>query len=121
MQTNTESQIVEQRAPPAAMRKRRGLNEESRAGLVFVAPFLIGFVIFTAGPLIYSLYLSFTSYDVLSPPVWVGLRNYQRMLSDTRFSKTLFNTLTYVALYVPTAIPLALGLALMLNSKVRGL
>jgi multiple sugar transport system permease protein len=123
MQTNTESQLVDQRAPPAAGAKRRarGLSEESRAGLVFVAPFLIGFVIFTAGPLIYSLYLSFTSYDVLNPPVWVGLRNYQRMLSDTRFSKTLINTLTYVLLYVPTAIPLALGLALLLNARVRGL
>jgi multiple sugar transport system permease protein len=108
-------------APTTQRGRRRGLNEESRAGLVFVAPFLIGFVIFTAGPLIYSLYLSFTSYDVLSPPVWVGLRNYQRMLTDARFSKTLFNTLTYVALYVPTAIPLALGLALLLNAKVRGL
>jgi hypothetical protein len=121
MQTNSESQIVEQRAPPTAGTKRRGLSEESRAGLVFVAPFLIGFVIFTVGPLIYSLYLSFTSYDVLSPPVWVGLRNYQRMLADTRFFKTLLNTLTYVALYVPTAIPLALGLALLLNARVRGL
>jgi len=123
MQTDTESQFVDQRAPPTAgaNRRARGLSEESRAGLVFVAPFLIGFVIFTAGPLIYSLYLSFTSYDVLSPPVWVGLRNYQRMLTDARFSKTLFNTLTYVALYVPTAIPLALGLALLLNAKVRGL
>jgi multiple sugar transport system permease protein len=121
MQTNTESQIADQRTPSAMAAKRRGLSEESRAGLVFVAPFLIGFVIFTAGPLLYSLYLSFTSYDVLSPPVWVGLRNYQRMLTDTRFSKTLFNTLTYVALYVPTAIPIALGLALLLNAKVRGL
>jgi multiple sugar transport system permease protein len=122
MQTNTGSQLVDQRAPATgAKRRARGLSEESRAGLVFVAPFLIGFVIFTAGPLIYSLYLSFTSYDVLNPPVWVGLRNYQRMLSDTRFSKTLFNTLTYVVLYVPTAIPIALGLALLLNAKVRGL
>src|SRR5215208_2980982 len=123
MQSNTGSQMIDRRVPPAAGAKRRarGLSEESRAGLVFVAPFLIGFVIFTAGPLIYSLYLSFTSYDVLSPPVWVGLRNYQRMLADTRFSKTLLNTLTYVILYVPTAIPLALGLALLLNAKVRGL
>src|SRR5215218_2368404 len=83
-------------APTTQRGRRRGLSEEGRAGLVFVAPFLIGFVIFTAGPLLYSLYLSFTSYDVLSPPVWVGLRNYQRMLTDPRFSKTLLNTLTYV-------------------------
>jgi hypothetical protein len=97
------------------------MDEETRAGLLFVSPFLIGFVIFTAGPLLYSLYLSFTAYDVLSPPRWIGLQNYQRMLTDPRFSKTLFNTLYYVALYVPTAIPLAFGLALLLNANVRGL
>ncbi|MCE7984242.1 MAG: sugar ABC transporter permease [Caldilinea sp. CFX5] len=105
------------------VKKRRGwrLNEEARAGLVFVSPFLIGFVIFTAGPLLASLYLSFTYYDVINPAVWTGLDNYRRMLADERFTKTLYNTLVYVLLHVPTAIPFALGLALLLNARVRGL
>lgn len=102
-------------------RAKLRLNEEARAGLVFVSPFLIGFVIFTAGPLLYSFYLSFTANDVLNPPRWIGTANYARMLADPRFSKTLLNTLIFVALYVPLAIPLALILALMLNEKVRGL
>ncbi|GAC1551056.1 MAG: sugar ABC transporter permease [Herpetosiphon sp.] len=97
------------------------LNEETLAGLVFVSPFVIGFLIFTAGPLLASLYLSFTSYDVLNPPVWIGFDNYRHMLSDARFTKTLYNTLFFVALHIPTAIPLALGLALLLNARVRGL
>jgi|HigsolmetaAR201D_1030396.scaffolds.fasta_scaffold04216_4 multiple sugar transport system permease protein len=97
------------------------LSEEARAGLVFVSPFLLGFVIFTAGPLLFSLYLSFTAYDVLNPPKWIGLANYQRMFSDVRFSKTLFNTVYFTLLHVPTAIPIALGLALLLNANVRGL
>ena len=95
-------------------------REEAIAGLVFVSPFLIGFLIFVAGPLLASLYLSFTSYDVLNPPRWIGFQNYQRMLSDERFSKTLYNTLYYVLLFVPIAIPFALGLAMLLNSPVRG-
>jgi multiple sugar transport system permease protein len=110
----------------AESRTRRGprgprLDEEARAGLTFVSPFLLGFVIFTAGPLLASLYLSFTSYDVLSPPRWIGIGNYQRMFSDLRFAKTLLNTLYFTLLHVPTAIPIALGLAMLLNARVRGL
>ena len=101
--------------------KRRGLDEQARAGLFFASPFIIGFIIFTLGPLIASLYFSFTSYDVLNPPFWIGLQNYARMLSDPRFTKTLYNTLYFVILHLPTAIPFALFLALLLNARVRGL
>jgi len=101
--------------------KKAYKTEEARAGLFFVSPFVIGFIIFTAFPLAASAYLSFTSYDVINPPVWIGLNNYVRMTTDLRFSKTLLNTLTFVMLHVPTAIPLALTLALLLNTRVRGL
>jgi multiple sugar transport system permease protein len=107
-------------APRAEAGRRWRFDEEARAGLFFASPIVIGFIIFTFGPLLASLYLSFTAYDVLSPPVWIGTENYQRMLEDERFSKTLVNTLSYVGLYVPTAIPFALALALLLNSDVRG-
>lgn len=100
---------------------RLRLNEEARAGLFFVSPFILGFVIFTAGPLLASLYFSFTRYDVINPPVWQGLDNYRRMLEDSRFSKTLYNSLYFTLLYVPSAIPFALGLALLLHAQVRGL
>jgi multiple sugar transport system permease protein len=96
-------------------------NEEARAGVLFASPFLIGFVIFTIIPLFASLYFSFTSYDVLNPPVWIGLDNYKQMLTDERFGKTLFNTLYFVAMHVPTAIPISLTLAMLLNSRVKGL
>src|SRR5512133_2235099 len=90
---------VPQTRPPAVLAgrtppfRRFRLTEETRAGLVFTSPFTIGFLIFTLGPLLASLYLSFTAYDVLSPPVWIGLQNYQFMLTDDRFGKTLYNTL----------------------------
>lgn len=97
------------------------LDEEARAGWVFVSPFVIGFIIFTVGPLIASLYFSFTRYDVLNPPVWRGVQNYRDMLTDDRFGKTLYNTLYFTLFHLPTAIPFALGLALLLNAHVRGL
>ncbi|MHB8624718.1 MAG: carbohydrate ABC transporter permease [Aggregatilineales bacterium] len=97
-------------------------NEEARAGLLFVSPFIIGFLIFIAIPMAASLYFSFTSYDVINPPIWIGLDNYKHMFNnDPRFLKTLINTLVFVVLYVPTAIPVALALAMMLNARVRGL
>jgi multiple sugar transport system permease protein len=131
MRMNVEREVLSEVAPAArepalvaqAQRRPRGprLDEEARAGLVFISPFLFGFVVFTAGPLLASLYLSFTSYDVLSPPRWIGFSNYQRMFSDVRFAKTLLNTLYFTLMHVPTAIPIALGLALLLNARVRGL
>jgi multiple sugar transport system permease protein len=117
---------IETSAQPSNRDQRKGirsrlhLNDEARAGLLFASPFIIGFIIFTVYPLLTSLYLSFTSYDVLNPPKWIGLENFQRMLTDNRFSKTLLNTLTFVVLHVPTAIPLALGLAVLLNLRIRG-
>lgn len=117
-----QMEAVVTKAPASRSRLSRWrLNEEARAGLVFVSPFIVGFIVFTAGPLLYSAYLSFTSYDVLSPPRWIGTANFVRMTTDPRFGKTLFNTLYFVVLYVPLAIPLALVLAMMLNSNVRGL
>jgi multiple sugar transport system permease protein len=101
-------------------KRKRWLDEQAIAGLVFVSPFLIGFVLFTAGPLLASLYFSFTNYDVINPPAWQGLENYRRMLSDERFTKTLYNSLYFTLLYVPTAIPFALILAMLLNAHIRG-
>src|ERR671936_2551935 len=102
------------------MRPRLRLKEEQVAGLLFVSPFLLGFLIFSAGPYLASLYLSFTSYDVLNPPYFVGLDNYAGMLDDERFRTALVNTLYFVAGHVPTAIAMALVLALLLNARVRG-
>jgi multiple sugar transport system permease protein len=100
---------------------RKWLNEEARAGFFFASPFILGFIVFTAGPLLASLYFSFTRYDVINPPVWEGLANYQRMLNDPRFTRTLYNSLYFTLLYVPTALPFALCLAMLLNTNLRGL
>jgi multiple sugar transport system permease protein len=90
-------------------------------GYLFVSPWLAGFILLTAGPMIASLYISGTSWTMLSPPVWVGVQNYTRLLGDdNRFGVSLLNTLYYVALAVPLGLVVSLLLALLLNRRVPG-
>lgn len=91
-------------------------------GYAFLLPWIVGFVVFTAGPMIASLVLSFTDYDAIpmTPDSFVGVANYQQMLDDPRVWLSLSNTLFFTILYVPLSMGLALGLALMLDRVVRG-
>ena len=92
------------------------MSDEARAGWLAISPWIIGFVVFTAFPFVSSLYFSFTQYDVISSPEWVGLENYQRLLTDDRlFPLSLRNTFVYTLLYVPLHLATALGVALLLN------
>ncbi len=85
-------------------------------------PWLLGFLIWTAGPMVYSLYLSLTSWDLFTAPQWVGLGNYQDLLTDNPdFWQSLKVTATYTFVSVPLSLIIALALALLLNSKVRGI
>lgn len=89
-------------------------------GFLFVTPWLLGFLIFTAGPMLTSLYLSFTKYD-LNSIKFVGTKNYERLLfDDPLFWKSLKVTFFYAIFAVPLGIVGSLGLALLLNQKVRG-
>lgn len=99
-------------------------REESLAGVLAISPWLIGFVIFTAGPILASLYFSFNSYDLARfpprPAQWVGLANYRQILtSDDLFRTGLVNSLVYTALYVPLHVITALAIALLLNKAAR--
>lgn len=95
---------------------------ESATGYLFLAPWLIGFFGLTLGPALISLYLSFTDYDLLSNPRWVGAANYVRIAtSDPKFSAAMHVTFLYVALSVPLKLAFALLVAMMLNRGLRGL
>nr|WP_246207822.1 sugar ABC transporter permease [Bradyrhizobium rifense] len=95
---------------------------ESTTGYLFLAPWLIGFFGLTLGPALVSLYLSFTDYDLLSNPRWVGAANYVRIAtSDPKFSAAMRVTFLYVALAVPLKLAFALLVAMMLNRGLRGL
>lgn len=100
--------------------KRPRVSEETKAGWLSISPWLIGFAVFTAFPLLASLYFSFTKYDVLSPPEWIGAENYRRLLTGDRlFPLALKNTLVYALMMVPLDVVTALGAALLLNRARR--
>jgi multiple sugar transport system permease protein len=86
------------------------------AGFLFISPWLIGFLGFMIGPMIASLYLSFTSYDLLSPARWIGLGNYSNMMEDSRFWKSMQVTLWFVVVSVPLKLGTALLIAMLFNS-----
>jgi len=88
---------------------------ETLAGLAFISPWFIGFVIFTAGPMVASLVLSLTDYNILQPPKFVGLANYQQMLADPKLLLSLSNSIFYAIIQVPVSILIALTLAMILN------
>lgn len=110
--------MAEQSPVTRLSRRERRVTLQQRellAALAFISPWIIGFVVFTAGPMIASLVLSFTSYDVLNPPRFIGLDNYQRLMDDPRITLSLKNSFYYTALHVPLAMMVALVLALILN------
>ena len=91
-------------------------------GYAFISPWLLGFAIFTAVPFVISIYLSFTRYNVVSPPQWVGLVNYKTLLMhDPLFWKSMGITLKYALISVPLGILTGVGLALLLNLEIRGI
>jgi len=94
-------------------------QRERLAALAFISPWIIGFLMFTAGPMVASLVLSFTNYDVINPPKWVGLANYQRLIDDPRIELSLYNSFFYAALHVPLMMIVAMALALILNQVGR--
>ena len=96
-----------------------GKLRESLPAYAFLAPWLVGLVGLTLVPMVLSLYYSFTDYSLLAPPVWEGLANYQRMLSDDRYQHSLVVTFTYVLLSVPLEMVFALAVAVVLNQGLK--
>ena len=96
-------------------------RREERLAFVFLSPWLIGLAVFTVGPIIASLFISFTDWNLMNPPRWVGLANYEKMFDDRDFYNSLSVTLKYVVLSVPLYMVLGLALALLLNQRLRGM
>ncbi len=96
-------------------------RREALLGLLFISPWIVGFLILVLGPFVASFYLSFTTYSIVKPGHWVGIANYiEAFTSDRLFWKSLGNTLYYALGSVPLRIVLGFALALLLNTKVRG-
>jgi len=96
---------------------------EARWAYLFISPWVIGFLVFTVGPMIASLFFSFTSYDVLTEARWVGWKNYSDVFSEegSRFIKALSNVAYLGGIGVPLGIFTGLAVALLLNAAVRGM
>jgi multiple sugar transport system permease protein len=94
---------------------------KERTGLLFVAPWLLGFLIFTLYPIVASLSLSFTDYRVLAPPRWVGWANYAALLGDRDYFWPSLGNTVFLFLELPLALTLGLVIALLLDQKLRGI
>lgn len=100
---------------------RSGVLKKVFIGLAFCSPWIIGFLVFGLYPVIMSLYYSFTNFNILQAPQWVGLQNYTQMFHDPLYWQSVYNTLYITVLGVPLSIVLGLIAAVLLNQKVRGI
>lgn len=106
------SQTARKRMSPRARR-------EAVEGYIFILPWLVGLVAFVVGPIIASFYLSFTDYQIVKPPTFTGLANYQRLAGDDLFWQALKVTAIYVVVTTPLQLCLSFAVALLMNQKVR--
>ncbi|MGW0860227.1 carbohydrate ABC transporter permease [Streptomyces sp. NPDC002690] len=107
------------RKAPATPARRRARGE-NLAGYLFMSPWIIGFLLLTAGPMLASLYLAFTDYNLFDSPRFVGFENFTEMFSDPRWRKSVEVTTSYVLVGTPLKLAAALAVALLLNKERRG-
>jgi multiple sugar transport system permease protein len=105
--------------PRVATRRRLGRHVE---GWLFASPWIVGFLLFTAGPMLFSAAMAFTSWDLITPPRWAGLDNWRLILGgDPLIVQALKVTTTYALMAVPLNLVFGMALALLLNSGIKGL
>ncbi len=115
--TFSDSHSSTSSGPP---RRRFRVRAEWVEGYLFMAPWLIGFFIWTLGPMLFAAWLAFTSWELLTPIRWVGTANFAHLLGDDLFVKSLYNTAYFTFIAVPLQLVAALLVALALNLKRRG-
>ncbi|MBL1066816.1 carbohydrate ABC transporter permease [Streptomyces sp. 7-21] len=106
------------RRPSSRRPARRGA--ETRAGYVFLAPWLLGFIALTAGPMVASAYLAFTDYHPIRGGEWIGLENFERLFDDPLFLDSVELTVKYAVIGTPVKLAAALAIAMLLNNRRRG-
>lgn len=118
------SQVTERRAAIApartGRRRLRARKREALFGYLFISPWIIGFVVFTAGPMIASLIMSFTNWSILGSVNWVGAANYVHLVHDSLFWKSLEVTFVFSAISVPLDVVASLGIAMLMNRPLPG-
>lgn len=109
------------RAPATSPRRGTLARREAIAFYIFISPWILGFIVFTLGPIVASAYFSFTQYDIAHAPKWIGLQNYIDLMHDPVFKKSILVTLHYAVLALPLGLVASIALALLLNLKLPGL
>lgn len=105
-------------APAAGIRRRR--NKALLTGLLFISPWIAGFLLFQLYPIAMSFYYSLSEYNLFQPPEWVGLRNYTDLFGDSKFYLSLYNTVYITVFGLLPHMAFALAIAMLLNMSVRG-
>src|SRR5690349_12310298 len=114
--------MIAGRAQPRRRLLTRYQRRQLALGLLFTGPWIVGLLVFNVYPILASLFYSFTYYDLLEPPRFVGLNNYGDLLfHDALFWTALGNTFYYAAGIIVSSTLLDIGIALLLNTRVRGL
>jgi multiple sugar transport system permease protein len=113
--------VTKAKTPEEKAQRRKENGRDNKAAYLFLIPWFIGLFVITIGPMLASLYLSFTRYSLIQAPQWIGIDNYVRMLSDDRLHQSLKVTFIYVLVGVPLQLIFALGIALLLDKGMRGL
>jgi multiple sugar transport system permease protein len=123
--TPIEVPALERRSSKGTGRRRQlktpSARREQRAAFLFASPWLIGVVIFLIGPIIASLLLSFTNWNLVSPARWVGLDNYREMLGNRNFRQSVNVTLLYAVMAIPLYQVAGVAVAVLLNLRIRGM
>jgi multiple sugar transport system permease protein len=112
-----------QKSGTAAVERRSFLTparKEALTGWLFAAPWLIGLLVFTAGPMFFSLYASFTRYNITTAPQWIGVQNYQNLFTDDWFYLALLNTFWMVIVKLPLVTITSIAIAMLLNMGLSG-
>jgi len=105
-------------AAPVKSKKRSKLQNDAGWAVLMLGPNLLGFLLFMLGPVVATLIISFTEYDLIAPMKFVGLQNYIEMFQDAIVGQTLLNTFVYTILTVPVGMCLSLLLAVLLDQKI---
>lgn len=124
MSALSELSSLRQRQRYSKQERRQRAQEagrDNKAAYLFLLPWLTGLLVITVGPMLASLYLSFTDYSLIQAPKWIGLDNFQRMLTDSRLHQSLKVTFIYVFVGTPLQLILALFIAMVLDRGMRGL
>jgi multiple sugar transport system permease protein len=106
---------------PHTARWDAGKTRSLLTGLAFISPAIVGFLLFAAWPILQSFYYSFTDYNIFKPPYWIGLQNYQDLVSDRVYGIALRNTLYMVLIGLPVHLLFDFLMALLLATRIRGL